>query len=113
MKAILNRAGFNKRSGTPMSDVIFGLMLWLWLKKESIGLKGIDMIENERLINGELGIERRQYIRTVTDVKPFSHAVRAHWDAEHSLHWVLGVIFREDDSRILTVYAHENFNIVR
>ena len=31
MKTILTRAGFNKRSGTPMSDVIFGLMLWLWL----------------------------------------------------------------------------------
>ena len=38
MKAILNRAGFNKRSGTPMSDVMFSLMLWLWLQKESIGM---------------------------------------------------------------------------
>jgi len=38
MKTILNRAGFNKRSGTPMSDVMFSLMLWLWLQKESIGM---------------------------------------------------------------------------
>ena len=38
MKTVLSRAGFNKRSGTPMSDVIFSLMLWLWLQKESIGL---------------------------------------------------------------------------
>jgi len=38
MKTVLSRAGFNKRSGTPMGDVIFGLMLWLWLKKESIGM---------------------------------------------------------------------------
>jgi SRSO17 transposase len=38
MKTILSRAGFQKRSGTPMSDVIFGLMLWLWLKKDSIGM---------------------------------------------------------------------------
>ncbi len=38
MKTVLSRAGFNKRSGTPMSDVIFGLLLWLWLKKESIGM---------------------------------------------------------------------------
>jgi hypothetical protein len=37
IKTILSRAGFNKRSGTPISEVIFGLMLWLWLKKESIG----------------------------------------------------------------------------
>src|SRR5674476_612564 len=38
MKTILNRAGFNKRSGTPMSDVMFSLMLWLWLQKEPIGV---------------------------------------------------------------------------
>jgi hypothetical protein len=38
MKTVLSRAGFNKRSGTPMGDVIFCLMLWLWLKKESIGM---------------------------------------------------------------------------
>lgn len=29
MKTILSRAGFNKRSGTPISDVMFSLMLWL------------------------------------------------------------------------------------
>lgn len=38
MKTLLSRAGFNKRSGTPMHEVIYGLMLWIWLKKESIGL---------------------------------------------------------------------------
>jgi hypothetical protein len=38
MKTILNRAGFNKRSGTSMNDVIFSLMLRLWLQKDSIGM---------------------------------------------------------------------------
>ena len=38
MKTVLTRAGFNKRSGTSMSDVIFGLILWLWLQKDSIGM---------------------------------------------------------------------------
>jgi hypothetical protein len=38
MRTILSRTGFNKRSGTPMSDVMFNLMLWLWLQKESIGM---------------------------------------------------------------------------
>ena len=33
MNTILNRAGFTKRSGTPISEVVFSLMLWLWLKK--------------------------------------------------------------------------------
>jgi SRSO17 transposase len=38
MKTVLNRAGFTKRSGTSMSDVIFSLMLWLWLQQDSIGM---------------------------------------------------------------------------
>ena len=46
MKTVLSRAGFNKRSGTPMSDVIFGLMLWLWLTKESIGMFARDCLQS-------------------------------------------------------------------
>jgi hypothetical protein len=38
MKTLLSRAGFNKRSGTPIHEVIYGLLLWLWLKQKSIGL---------------------------------------------------------------------------
>jgi len=38
MQTVLSRAGFTKRSGTSMSDVMFSLMLWLWLQKESIGM---------------------------------------------------------------------------
>jgi SRSO17 transposase len=38
MKTLLSRAGFTKRSGTPIHEVIYALTLWLWLKKESIGM---------------------------------------------------------------------------
>ena len=38
MKTILRRAGFNKHSGFPIGEVIFTLSLWLWLKKDSIGM---------------------------------------------------------------------------
>jgi len=38
MKTVFSRAGFNKGSGTPMSDIMFSLSLWLWLQKESIGM---------------------------------------------------------------------------
>ena len=64
-------------------------------------------------------LERRHYICTLTDVGPFVHAVRAHCTLrgikgiENSLHWVLDVTFREDDSRIRKGYAPENFSIVR
>ena len=45
MKTVLSRIGLNKRSGTPMSEVIFGLMLWLWLKKESIGMFALECLQ--------------------------------------------------------------------
>ena len=38
MKTLLSRAGFKKRSGTPIDEVLYALTLWLWLKKASIGL---------------------------------------------------------------------------
>jgi len=38
MPSLLNRAGFKKRSGTPMDQVVFGLLMWVWLKAHSMGL---------------------------------------------------------------------------
>ncbi|MCI0553732.1 MAG: transposase, partial [Anaerolineae bacterium] len=38
MKTLLSRAGFKKRSGTPIDAVLYALSLWLWLKKASIGM---------------------------------------------------------------------------
>jgi len=77
------------------------------------GLKSIAMVESERTVDGKTSIERRHYICTLSDVKSFAHAARAHWGVENSLHWVLDVTFREDDSRIRKGYAPENFNIIR
>ena len=46
MNAILRRVGFAKRSGTPIGEVIFSLILWLWLKKESIAMFSRDCLED-------------------------------------------------------------------
>ena len=45
MKTILRRAGFNKRSGLPIAEVIYTLSLWLWLKKDSIGMFARDSLQ--------------------------------------------------------------------
>jgi hypothetical protein len=39
MKALLNKAGFSKRPGTPIYELVYVLVLWVWLKKDSIGIQ--------------------------------------------------------------------------
>lgn len=43
----------------------------------------------------------------------FAQAVRSHWSIENSLHWVLDVGFREDDSRTRKDHGPHNLAILR
>ncbi len=40
-------------------------------------------------------------------------AVRAHWGIENSRHWVLDVVWREDEGRARTGHAAENLSTLR
>jgi SRSO17 transposase len=45
-KALLSRSGFKKRSGAPASDVVYLLLLWVWLKVDSIGMFSKDSLQS-------------------------------------------------------------------
>ena len=78
------------------------------------GLNSIGMVESERHVNGKISIERRYYISSLDNqAKRFANAVRAHWGIENSVHWVLDVAFREDESRARKGYSSENLSAVR
>lgn len=43
----------------------------------------------------------------------FLKAIRAHWQVENGLHWVLDIAFREDESRIRRDHAPQNMALLR
>ena len=79
------------------------------------GLRSLGLVYSERQEgNKEPSIETRVFISSLRPrVKTFARAVRNHWGIETSLHWVLDMSFREDDSRLHKGHGQENLALIR
>ncbi len=78
------------------------------------GLTSIIMVEYIASENGENRSETRYYISSLGKTAVFmAKAIRQHWGIENGLHWVMDVVFGDDDCRIRKDNAPANFATIK
>ncbi len=82
-------------------------------KEEWKGIAEIGMVRSKRIVNGEESMEDRYFITSLTDIKRFSQASRAHWGIENQLHWCLDTNLHEDACRTRVDNSGENLAVIR
>ncbi|MCO1337201.1 ISAs1 family transposase, partial [Microbulbifer sp. OS29] len=73
---------------------------WLEGKEQWHGLRSVVAVQEKRSVAGHTSCETRYYISSLEPRSAeLNQITRSHWGVENSLHWILDVVFREDDSR--------------
>jgi len=71
-------------------------------------------VNREREVNGTNVTTTHYYVSSHRgSAKELGGVARGHWGIENGLHWVLDVVFREDDSRVRTGHAGANLAMIR
>lgn len=74
------------------------------------GLKTIGVAMLTTVRGGSESSDVRYFISSLPmGVKEFARAVRGHWSIENGCHWILDMVYREDESRIREERLRESF----
>ena len=78
------------------------------------GRASVVMVETIRAIGTETETETRFYITSLARAaQELGPIIRRHWAIENSLHWVMDMVFRDDECRVRTENAPANFTTVK
>ncbi len=87
---------------------------WLQERHDWPGLKSVVVVESTREVGDKINREMRLYITSlVLLAHQIGPMVRGHWMIENGLHWVLDMIFRDDECRVRTDNAPANFATIK
>jgi len=97
------------RTATVLDELLLLRDTHLWKD-----LNCVVRVEAETWIGEKKRTDTRYYISSLPpDPEKINLAVRNHWKIENSAHWVLDVIFEEDNATIKSDHAPENMAFVR
>lgn len=103
-----NRTRFEQRTCFKAPDItwIEGIDKWH-------GLKGIYAIQRKTTENNRKSEETSYYLSSLdVPCEEMLRIVREHWQIE-SMHWMLDVVFSEDDCRLFSVNSQKSMNALR
>jgi predicted transposase YbfD/YdcC len=87
---------------------------WLQNRHDWPGLNAVIILDSERETGTKTERETRFYLTSSNGhAAKLAAVVRDHWAVENSLHWVMDMVFRDDECRISTGHAPANFTTVK
>jgi predicted transposase YbfD/YdcC len=99
---------------------VFHDVEWLKERHNWPGLKSFIMVESVREIKGtnpdaaKIERETRFYITSLAWLAcQIGPVIRGHWAIENSLHWVMDMLFRDDECRVRKDHAPANFTTLK
>jgi predicted transposase YbfD/YdcC len=82
--------------------------------KEWDGLRCVAKVQARRTVDNQVTVEDRYFLSSLEGrAAPLLMATRNHWQIENSLHWVLDIAFREDESRVRKDHGAQNLATLR
>ena len=105
--------GNHGRLETRTTTVIHNVK-WLQHRHAWPALKAVVVVESEREIHGKIERETRNYITSlIMQAHLMGPVVRSHWAIENNLHWVMDMMFLDDECRVRTNHAPANFTTIK